>query len=634
MNNIEFGFTFVTWLVFVLALWRIPVTTKQRIGIAACALIAIGWSFLDATQIVTIDEGVCLGETSGTILPTWILGELRTTDLVFGVAQKLAAPAHVVLSAAALKALHTCFCLVLYAALVVLVTRLCAAELEPAPVALALIGLLLLPTTLIAAKVLNYDFFVMTLSAITVFLILLAFKTRNFRYLWLAVPLSALAAQEKMIATPLMFATVLLTAFAVGSFGRWPTPLAAAARVAIALLVCIAVVLLSALALALLRPADEAAILGNTLLRPLTQFAGTIAYFAFHLAPDQYSAPPLAFLAGLIAVLVLLAAASPYIWRAAQPTVRRLLQLPWNPIAALAALLFFAIAVYADAHLTMYWAPFHAVPSGGYQPGGGFNGATTHFASASVVLHLVASCAAAIAMFWAATPTAIWIALLVGLGLSLYRRSHGFDPTPQIMVCAALALPLAWGVFQLPTGIGGKYFNIGILMLSIAAVWIFLRGMSAFGTHVRAGAAATVLGLFVLEVALFLPLCFDFRPFYAPPSEPPRIGEPTYRWPGWGEEVGLAAKGVRARIPSAEHVGLRYFYPGAFFDDPQVTATMGAQGAQYTSSEYFVVSRLAVVEGLGRLPLDVAPEFTIGGFGQPYAWVFRGDRLREAGFAF
>jgi len=636
MNGIEQLFTLLTFVAYVTIIYRIRATAAHRIINAAFSLAVIAWCFLDATQIITIDEGVVLAETGSNTLQTWQLGEMRTTDLLFAVVQKAAILMHVPMDRMAFKALHASLCIVLHGILVVVLSRVFADGFKPVGFIPALTSLLLLPTSLIAIKVFNYDFFVMELIALTLFLLLVAFKTQQFHYLWIAIPVSALAAQEKMIATPLMYAIALAAAYAPRpSMRALPQWIAGSARVLLALLICVGTVIASGAVMALLRPQDAPMILTSSLARPLTQFAGTLGYFAFHISADQYNSAPLIFLLGLSVFLVVLPMIRPFRTMAAH-LFRAMKSLPWSPITAALSLLFCALAAISYEASTMFWAPYHPIVAGAYQPAVAFNGAISHFAANSLLGHLLLSCGGAMAMFWAATPTAIWIALAVGLGITMFggRRAR-MDPTPEIIVCGAMAMPVLWGIFQLPTGIGGKYFNMGILLLSVGTLWIMVRGMSIFDSARLRLVPIGLLGLYLAEIVLFLPLDFDFRPAYLPAiKDAPRLGEPTFGWPGWGEEVALAAKGVLARLPPDQKFTLVHFYPGAYFGSDRVAIVRGAHAAQYIESEYFVVSKLSVVEGLSKFPAGVDAEFTIGGLGQPYAWVYRGDRLRQAGFVF
>lgn len=636
MNGTEQLFTLLTFVAYVIIIHHIPATPVNRIINAAFSLVVIAWCFLDATQIITIDEGVMLAEArSG--LQMWQFGEFRTTHLLFALVQRAAALIGATPDTTTLKGLHTSFCIMVHGTLVVMLSRLFMDNFKPVGHVPALTSLLLLPTGLIAIKVFNYDFFVMELIVLTLVLALAAFSTRQFHYLWIAIPVSALAAQEKMIATPVMFAVALAAAYAskplMGGLPQWAS---GSVKVFLALLICVGTMMLCGALVALMRPQDASVILTSSLARPLTQFAGTLGYFAFRVSTDQYYSAPLIFFLGLSVLLLILPMVRPFRTMATY-MFRMLLSLPWPPIAAMSTLLFCVIAATSYETSTMLWAPYHPIAAGAYHPTVAFNGVIPHFEATSVFEHLLRSCGGAMAMFWAATPTAIWIVLLIGLGITIFSDPGApRDSTPEIIVCGAMAMPVLWGIFQLPSGIGGKYFNIGILLLSIGAVWIMLRGMSVFNSGRARVVSIGAIGLYLAEIALFLPLGFDFRPAYLSAiKDAPRLGEPTFGWPGWGEEVALAAKGLLARLPPTQKITLIYFYPGAYFGNDRVAIVQNTHAApRYTESEYFVVSKLSVVEGLSKFPSEVPAEFALGGLGQPYAWVYRGDRLRQAGFAF
>ncbi|MGH2354195.1 MAG: hypothetical protein ACRDJN_21530, partial [Chloroflexota bacterium] len=92
-------------------------------------------------------------------------------------------------------------------------------------------------------------------------------------------------------------------------------------------------------------------------------------------------------------------------------------------------------------------------------------------------------------------------------------------------------------------------------------------------------------------------------------------------------------------------INLYYGYPGRWLDNTSGvnvlsmgkglrTLTPPPSEFRYTEQDYYVVNRASVLQDYWRFPYRVQPEFVLEFRGYAQAWVFRGDRLRAAGFQF
>src|SRR5436305_12658948 len=165
----------------------------------------------------------------------------------------------------------------------------------------------------------------------------------------------------------------------------------------------------------------------------------------------------------------------------------------------------------------MYWAPSLPVPANAYHPICSFNGVTPHFGTQTHAMHLLLSCAAAMAMFWGGVPTAVWLALAIGL--VVLRRSKvvdAFSYVPFVLALFAIGMPVMWGILQIPTGIGAKYFNVGILLLALVAVWLLSRAVDLMAPAPRRALCLVMFAAYVGVLALLQPVDFDFCPAWAP----------------------------------------------------------------------------------------------------------------------
>jgi hypothetical protein len=162
-------------------------------------------SFLTCDETYIVYEPVNL---AGDSLIMWQKGALRTTDLVIGVPLALLKSAggfSLDLLAIAAKSLHWLIAFFLILIIIELIIRINNEKLLIFNYLLFIYVIMLLPVMLMAMKIINYDSLSMISGALAILLFIYGWNINRSRYFFASIALSTLAAQEKLIAAPLMW---------------------------------------------------------------------------------------------------------------------------------------------------------------------------------------------------------------------------------------------------------------------------------------------------------------------------------------------------------------------------------------------------------------------------------------------
>ncbi len=112
---------------------------------------------------------------------------------------------------------------------------------------------------------------------------------------------------------------------------------------------------------------------------------------------------------------------------------------------------------------------------------------------------------------------------------------------------------------------------------------------------------------------------------------------------GWGEEIMSAGKALEAACLSdpalverpCSEVTLYALHPGLWLPGPRairiVTFDKVGDDPPFDARSYYIVNRLYLIQKVHPVP-HIAADFTVRYRGYALAWVFRGDRLAQAGY--
>ncbi|MGH2352474.1 MAG: polysaccharide deacetylase family protein, partial [Chloroflexota bacterium] len=359
---------------------------------------------------------------------------------------------------------------------------------------------LLLPTNALALKVLNYDLLSMLLGLLAILHLMLALSHGEVRSALLAIGLATLAAQEKLIASPIVLCGIVLYGYL-----RWRDAEAVSYRqVAGSLLIGFGVSgATSAVTLLTVAGLRHWNLDGLSIWHVFDATTTWVApIYSFSLGRDSYTAsPPLPLALSYLAVLL----ASVRLLRSRgilALTRDGLLRTTTAGVLVLVALTIVAGYV-GTYHVSASVAPMIPIAADEYRPPGTFNGTTVHFGSRSVIQHLFSSVAHAYAVF----------------------------------------------VGQIP--VGSRYLNIALFATALTSTVGAVHAVGGRSWRKQLAFAMVVATGLVVETLPFRPVYAAFRPIWAASSaageQAPQSGRFLTAWSGWGEEVMLAGEEILRR---------------------------------------------------------------------------------------
>lgn len=630
---------------------------------AAIVLLALLLSVSEVTQFMTLDETAIAGALRNpldrNIISTWVQGGSHTANLIWiPMARTLqtmsASPATI---DAALKAAHWLLGMGLVLCIIANILALVSGPLkEKLWLALALAGVLLvLPVDNLALKTLNYDLISLFGGTLAILFVARGYFETNAKLFWVGLLVAALAAQEKLNASLILLALCLVVGLFEGAACRLHPVKTAVFATLKAMLLALAVSLAS-YGLAAISLIGDPALMVLLKTWPLFMELLTVWIYA-----------PLRFVFGIGDALADPTVRSWYAWVA---TALTFILLPivaafvvatrssflaifaWlsrcSPVIFPAGMLVLVAAGIAGLHFV---APFLApmVPIERAQVTiGAINGSQLHFGTHSAAAHRLAAVGFAYGVFIAAFPTAL-LAAAAMTAIRLVWRPRAL-PFFDLMFAIAIVTPGILALMNTPTF--NRYLNLPILwaaivmVVRIVDVWLPVMHTRRWGWL----AWSAVVVAMIVEIAPFRPLYAAFRPITVNYSgaDGPAPGHLNFSWTGWGEEAILAGKlideacrkdGRLAGVGCAK-IGIWSVYNARWF--PRSGSKVHQVGGGYVTGDawpagpdtYYVLNRQLIAGGLLHNFPEISPDFVVGYRGFTMAWVFRGDRLKSAGYRF
>lgn len=631
--------------------------------LAAVVLLALLLSVSEVTQFMTLDETAIADALRASqdrnIVSTWVQGGSHTANLAWVPVTRMLQALSVSPAAinAVLKAMHWLFGIGLVAGIVVSVLGLVSwpAE-ERLWLALALAAVMLvLPVDSLALKTLNYDLISLFGGTAAVLLVARGYFESSTRLFGAGLLVAALAAQEKLNASLILLVLCLVVGVFMGAACRLHPVRTAAMSTLKAMALALAVSMVSHCLAAISLIGDPAL---PVLLKTLPLFMEVLTVWIY---------APLRFVFGIGDALADPAVRAWYAWVAAAltfvllPAAAALVVAARSPLMAIFAMLSrYSSAIFPVAMLVLVIAgiaglscvvPVLApmVPIEGTQLTiGAINGSQLHFGTHGAAAHRLAAVGFAYGVFIAAFPTA----LVVAAGATALRLAWRPRAAPffDLILAIAVVTPGLLALMNTPTF--NRYLNLPILW---AAIVMVVRIVEVWMPVLRARRWAwlawpAIVFLMIAEVAPFRPLYAAFRPITVnyPGADAPAPGHLNFSWTGWGEETILAGKliddecrkqGQLAGVDCGK-VGIWSVYNARWYPKPGVQVHQSGGG--YVTGNawpagadtYYVINRQLVAGGLLQTLPEISPDFVVGYRGFAMAWVFRGDRLKSAGYRF
>lgn len=676
MNHAEYILFAVILIVLFFYFLRCTRQTVKSLLLTLLIGPALYLSLETASQFMTFDEIYIYRETADLdfhYVNQWYMGANRTSDAVLGAFSRFARAAFRPNDLDLKRTIKLAHFFIGFLAL--LCIHAAAGRWVRPPGGKALYSLvffwcaLLLPVAAVALKVFNYDLISMSLAVLALLLTMAALETRDRRRGIWAVVCAYLAAQEKTMATPvLLLCTALFGLIAAPDDGRRVRLGAILARDLAGISAALAAGLCS---VAIVRLVGHGVFPRSFIGRVVEPFTSALVpFFRYFLGVNlsmEFSWLLAAEMLGASCAVVFAASLALLGIHRLLPRLRLPAAAPetFSAVAAVCCLAAGVLSTFVVHHHFCSFSPGTAFPFVHSRP---FNGTITYFGASTIFGHVLSSIGYAYAVFVNAVPTAIWC--MFGLCLFL-RRWNGLPalapPAAYLTLAALFFLPLFMGAAQVP--LCNRYFNIFLLLFCCIVCVLWMNAVSSLSKPAARTAAGIMVALLLVEVIPFRPVYTAFRPFWSSyaDSVPARtVGNPS--WTGWGEEVMLAGKKIERMISgrstqlcsSGKRTALYFFYPGDFLhscggslldlklvvpDTPAVVSDaqmqLGKQGktcqksaVSYGCNDLFLLNRTDCITGPLVFPDEVPPLFTISYRGYPMAWVWQGDKLKQAGISF
>jgi hypothetical protein len=656
MNGLELS-AWVATIGLLLVLARLFLGSWRAAGLVTLLCAApIYLSLSESSQLLTIDEFAIYGDLRST--PShgssqWNLGALRTTlALTAPLASYLedAGPDAATLLMV-VKAYHWLTALPFILGIGLALYKILDPLRQRALFFVAYCWLVfLLPVDNLAMKVLNYDAISLFGGVLAVLLVTLGLQSGRITYAVLAVGVAALAAQEKVIASPILLLAIVVLAPVAARSRPTAWYRAGAYGLVLGLGLACGVIYTSGLLWTMAMPLREPSY-WLSLFDPLISWTWLPLRFGFA-STDFHE---LRGLSSAITLVALVAAALLALYGARRLNEHPCLldRLVGGLDVAVVAVLLVVLGVGVIGLLTLqpFVAPYS--PSAGVDLGnvGVMNGIQIHFNATSLLQHRIEFVAFVYATFVAGLPSVLWATLAVTMLLRLRYGAIPRRPALDLALLVGLLGPLPVGLLLVPPS--HRYLNVMILITALAILAKCLDSLRMLPTDLAS--QRWVLGLstlgalgLLLEVAPFGPLYAAFRPIWANYADPaqPIVGKANASWVGWGEEVMLAGKRLEAEClqssdglldgVACSDITLHSIYQGGWIvaQAPIKSKLCCTPGQQpLSNADYYLINRASVVFGF-PFPYGIEPDFVVDFRGFVQAWVFRGDHLAAGGYRF
>ncbi|MCB8820199.1 hypothetical protein [Microvirga rosea] len=499
--------------------------------------------------------------------------------------------------------------------------------------------LILLPINNLAFKTLNYDLLSFSLAIYGA--VLAARAVTRGRFPILGIVFAALAAQEKLSASPIL----LLIIIAASVFTDLSSKDHARQRFMSGVLMALrglataaAVTIFSMVFFAWIGPSS-----------PLPEgfwWSWSDALVSWTWAPLMFLGGGTAFLehralvaGGCFTLILGMAGIARILWPAFE---RSLARQNWVPLAVASMCILMMCGAIGLLQVRAWWSPYHPNEASTLRHYFPVNGVVIHFDEHTVAQHYIRHFLYSATIALVSIPTVLSLTLVMSLlfGRDILRRFH-----PLVAIFAVYLIVQIVAATALNVPVSNRYINIGLagvgLIAALISVAALERSRLAFAI-----AGPMIIVAIILELLPFRPSFAAFRPFWVeyPSGEHTEPGGLNPSWVGWGEEVMLAGKQIeedcirnsnQLNNVSCADIKLRPVrYYGRWLPGPKIinvvpTFPVGDPSTM-TDRDYYVIGRLPLMQGM-IIP-KISPEYALTARGYTLGWVWRGDRLREAGF--
>lgn len=526
---------------------------------------------------------------------------------------------------------------------------------------------LFMPMNALAFKVSNYDLFSMLLMLISLVFLSIGIKKNDFNYSVYGLICSVLAAQEKLTASPVIALSLIVFTYLI--YKKYSKKVLLPLYYIIGLVIYYLVTLFMYLIVGLL---GGFGVLEFTFYSVSYHLVSWGYFFVRHLYQDHTQVVFENFAFYILIVQTFISATFLILFifwlEKKKHFYTRLvdyIQANSEKLINILLIITFTLGIFGTFFVKAYWAPYREIPANIYDPKTAkFNGTYLYFDVPDAPHFYFNSILWSYAVFVNSIPTAVFLILLLKI-LYQIRNKKPKDVKEEDTLFLYLKLALIFSLFVpliftiTRTPISNRYLNVFSYVLGVYSVFNFLQIIDFFKEKIKPDLVIfgiyTVIILFLVEVFPFKPVFGAFRPFWSFQSKDyftkVEKGRVDLSWMGWGEDLMLAGDRIfyNCEVSGENCRNLRIFsnYNGRWMRKInnlpvsqyfELTIAGLAPGSDfigvYTNRDYFILSRSGLIQDYPKYPEGVEPEFTIDYRGYTVAWVFRGDKLKDAGVDF
>lgn len=648
MNYIEFLFLSLSIIVLFGILKRLcHFSTISSICLVLTVIPPVFISLESTSQFMTTDEFTISSEILGlssSHLSQWNAGSNRTSDILIGIPfiliKNLMGIQTIDNNLIGLAKLIHWFLgfLIIVFIYFLLNKHLIPSEQSKIFVYMYFYSMLLLPTDILALKILNYDLFSLLLGALAVILLVIAALKAHAQYALWGIVTAFGAAQEKLIASPVLFAALFVFVYIkIGSHDNLIFLKSLAYAIAsVTMVILFSLTSLLALYLVLEQP-DNLFVNFNSLSAPLILY---LAPFMNLLKGTPFQ--PFSAILAVSTTVFLIALAATIVVK----TRRILLALnTLKPLIVFKSILitqivfFGVLGVIGVYFIKGFWHPYYSVPVSNYLPNPIKNANIIHFGAASYIEHLCYFISSSYAVFFSAIPTIFLLAIILFVYLLIrHPKSKNFlfvNPFSNMIMLLTITAPLLYAITNTPTGT--RYFNLFIFLFILFLTIEISNVLCVLKTKTQIIISSIFCLLILLELLPFRPVIGAFRPVWVQYKQNFNQQQPAGEtipgaWLGWGEEVMLSGKSIQQEILKntdiPEGIRIHFIYKGAWLTAPDYFSIFPIGiNDYYTKNDYYIINRFALIQDFCSFPQKTQPLFTIDFSGFTQAWIYRGDHL-------
>lgn len=614
-------------------------------------------SFLTCDEEYIIYEIIHLPINS---LANWKYGALRTTDLLVGVpvifVKALTGFTSDIMALFA-KSLHWIigFCTLIFT-IDILIRMLSKKERFIWAYALMFNFFMLMPVVLLAIKIIQYDLLSMSLGVLAIVVFIYGLQNKEKKWFILSVVFSALASQEKLIATPVLWVCLSLVPLKVAlDSGKEKfsdvlkvTLLETLKVTGIALLVVLGTFAVVNLI------NNKISIFSNTfsLFYPLISVLFPVLRFLGINIPkilqndmlfcDPLYIPLFSILFVILFLVINIALITVVYASKADANLQKKISHLSNYLPVLNYILFVILlisGICGTYFLDAWIAPFKQPIQGAFLPTLSFNETSVHFDMSNLFTHTLACILWSYTIFINAIPTSVVVLVLINAFCCFTKSKDHISPAFEIVFMMVLWVPFGYGMFQVP--VINRYLNLFLFLFTVITVY---KLISLNFDSVKVKTLTVLCCIFLLiEVFPFKPLFGAFRPVWANYSKlhstTPLRGAFNPWWIGWGEEISIVGKRIEKNLiqsnPDLRGVNIYHNGWGAWLyqkNSALILKIDTCANLRYTKNDYYIFIRGSTIQSYFSFPQNVPVYDIVSYRGFVTAWVFRGDELKKHGF--